>query len=169
MKRYLKAVTAAALAALAANPASTVTLLIRYDPITDTNPAFTFNIDSNPTAIEPDEFGFAAAITNGTGRYFGLGEPIFFYNDLNGGLFDDYYGPPIFTGSTQFPALLQSGTFAARFADDPNLTGTVTIGAIAAVAPEPATWALTLVGFGIVGSGLRGRRKAYSIRLRLRD
>ena len=29
----------------------------------------------------------------------------------------------------------------------------------AAAVPEPATWAMMLMGFGIVGAGLRGRRK----------
>jgi hypothetical protein len=33
--------------------------------------------------------------------------------------------------------------------------------------PEPATWAMMIIGFGFVGAAMRGRRKPVSIGSRL--
>ncbi len=61
----------------------------------------------------------------------------------------DTYNVKIFNAGG---ATLYSGTVSAV-----GQTGTVTFDAVAAV-PEPATWALMIAGFGLVGVGVRSRR-----------
>lgn len=68
---------------------------------------------------------------------------------------------PLFTGSVTNPTLLTSGTFQLA-----NLAGggetTLTITAITASVPEPATWAMLILGFvGMVGWA-RVKRKTMS-------
>ncbi|MBU3077103.1 PEPxxWA-CTERM sorting domain-containing protein [Sphingomonas sp. XMGL2] len=41
-----------------------------------------------------------------------------------------------------------------------NVELTMTATPLAAAVPEPATWLTMLAGFGLVGAGLRGRRRA---------
>lgn len=62
--------------------------------------------------------------------------------------------------------LVISGTagVANDGATDANFSGTITFGT--AAVPEPATWAMMLVGFGAVGFGMR-RRNARSSTVRL--
>lgn len=145
------------IAALAAVPVSAVTLHVKYEPITDTNEPFSFHIDSNPMPLENEEgAGFIAAITNGTGLYADLSSITFFSSD-EGGAFDSYYGPQLYIGSEQAPSLL-AGSFDILFEDLSDQTGTLTIGELAGAVPEPATWAMMLVGFGAVGTGLRRRK-----------
>jgi len=40
---------------------------------------------------------------------------------------------------------------------------TLTITEAAAAVPEPATWGLMLAGFGVVGAGLRSRRRSTTV------
>jgi hypothetical protein len=40
-----------------------------------------------------------------------------------------------------------------------NLSGTVTAASAAAAVPEPATWAMMLLGFGAIGVGMRSRKR----------
>jgi hypothetical protein len=54
--------------------------------------------------------------------------------------------------------------FVAFLGDPFEVSGTsdafvVTAGPVAAAVPEPATWALMILGFGLLGSGLAGRRR----------
>lgn len=172
MKRFQQVVATAtfAITALTANPAAAVTLLVQYSSTTGEVPPFTFNVDSNPTPIIFNSSFFRAPISNATGFFEGV-TVLNFYSANNGGLFDsfNFNGPQIYTGSTQAPSLFQSGQFAALLDDGDGLnpTGTVTISDISVVAgaaPEPATWAMMLVGFGVVGLGLRRRRQTTTLR-----
>jgi hypothetical protein len=66
--------------------------------------------------------------------------------------------PELLNGTTQ----LAAGTFTlnilGRNTDGPGtLGGTVTAGAV----PEPATWAMFLMGFGAVGYSMRSRKVGY--------
>ena len=161
MRRVKQAVAAGALAfaVLSASPASAVTLLIKYTPGTDTNGAFSFNVESEPVAIPTSDDSFVTAINNATGQYVGLTQLEFYSTNL-GGLFGNYFGAQIYSGPTSAPSIFQSGTFTALFDNDPNFEGTVSISAV----PEPATWAMMLVGFGAVGFALRRRRQTTTVR-----
>lgn len=161
MRRMKQAVAAGALAfaVLSANPASAVTLLVKYTPGTDTNGAFSFVVESQPLAIPTSADSFITAIGNSTGQYSGL-TSLEFYSSNVGGLFGNYFGAQIYSGSTSAPAIFQSGSFAALFDNNPNLAGTVTISAV----PEPATWAMMLIGFGAVGFVMRRRRQTTTVR-----
>jgi hypothetical protein len=44
-------------------------------------------------------------------------------------------------------------------------SGTLSIGGMAAAVPEPATWAMLLVGFGMVGAAARYRRRSVKVSL----
>lgn len=56
-------------------------------------------------------------------------------------------------------ALYSYGGGAEYYIDVASASDSVSFGAATAAVPEPATWALMLVGFGAVGSALRRRQK----------
>ena len=92
-----------------------------------------------------------------------VGTLVFYRDDLwNGGLCGssdglvcDLFvgiGPQVFSGTTLEPTFL-SGTYG--FAPGYRLT-------ISNAVPEPATWAMMIVGFGLVGLSARRRREAVA-------
>jgi hypothetical protein len=54
-------------------------------------------------------------------------------------------------------------THASYQVSDPTPLGQVRIGGVAAVVPEPATWAMMIVGFGGLGALLRRRRAQLAL------
>jgi len=83
-----------------------------------------------------------------------------FYDSANQGGFDDdegsYLGDALFTGDTAHPTF-KLGTFALdNFGSGASLTIS-SVGAVSPV-PEPATWAMMLIGVGAVGASARRRR-----------
>lgn len=127
-----------------------------------------FKLDSNPT---PDTSQALSHFTVWDVAGFpdaALGfADVTFYTATNGGGIgiEDFYGfqqllltdgPQLFSGTVAAPTLL-TGTFAlTQVEGGGKYTLTVTEQAAAAV-PEPATWAMMLAGFGMVGFGLRRR------------
>jgi len=80
-------------------------------------------------------------------------------------------GVPLFTIGTGTSLSLTSqaaGAFTSVFGA-PDLTGVnvgfARVNAVTAAVPEPATWGLMLLGFGVVGYGLRRRRSAGQLGL----
>jgi hypothetical protein len=69
----------------------------------------------------------------------------------------DLYGPQLFTGTTAAPTFTL-GSFEMTNAFGAPLA-TLTIAEASAGIPEPATWAMLIAGFGLVGTGLRRRRQ----------
>jgi hypothetical protein len=67
-------------------------------------------------------------------------------------------GPQLYTGPESSPTVL-TGTFALTSQFSPSRNYTLTITDLAAAVPEPASWALMLIGFGATGAALRSRRK----------
>lgn len=149
--------TALAVAAISATSANAATLLVSYAPVTDTLGSFSFNVDSNPTPISSSASSFAAAISNGVGQYAGRTSSFFFTLE-GGGLLDDYFGAQAFTGTTAAP-MIQTGTFAALYSNNPARAGVVTISNVAGAVPEPASWAMMLGGVGMMGFAMRRRPK----------
>lgn len=64
---------------------------------------------------------------------------------------------------------LNTLTFTGRLNPDGNrvgdglVTGSLTVAAVAAIVPEPATWALFILGFGTIGTTLRRRSGAVRV------
>ena len=72
-------------------------------------------------------------------------------------------GPQLYSGAEATPTFLTGTFLLTEFGGTGTYTLTISNPAAAAV-PEPATWAMMLAGFGMVGVGLR-RRSAVKTRL----
>lgn len=142
--------------------------------------SFTLDSDPTPSHVQVGEYP-AAVFTNVTGMYEGAAAifDLFFFNAEGGGGFQaTRYGPGpvtfispynqqptvIFSGSVEHPAFapgtylfdLDFGTGAVSdklVISDPSATPP------ASPVPEPATWALLVLGFGFIGGSLRFARK----------
>ena len=75
----------------------------------------------------------------------------------NSDLFADTRGPQVFSSDTTRP-VFASGSYIVA-AGNPGFTGgTLTIKAVAAAVPEPATWAMMVAGFSAIGFAMRRRK-----------
>jgi hypothetical protein len=165
--RTINVILAAALAVGSAMPA--VATLYRFD-VTDPDATlsgmpmspYTFYLDSDPTPDSFDEVSFTVSGLTYSHTYSDnvtLDTFTFFTADFLGGFQDlenVYEGAVLFTGTTEHPHF-KTGTFAI---DDFLVGGSVTItdlSAPPAAVPEPASWALMLGGFGLVGGAMRRR------------
>ena len=59
-------------------------------------------------------------------------------------------------GATGFPSTITGWTFE-------NSGGAITVPSVSGAVPEPATWAMMLLGFGAVGVSLRRRRRTKTL------
>lgn len=75
--------------------------------------------------------------------------------------FTQFGGPTVFTGSPSNPTFLL-GTF--NFGGIVSGNSTLTISRAVAAVPEPATWAMMLIGFGAVGFSVRRRGATMTVR-----
>ena len=133
----------------------------------------TFQLDSNPT---PTTFSSSTLIgdqiqfTNVAGIYNGVAgvATIGFGNGLAAALnvghaslgFTQFVGPALFSGTASAP-IFSPGTFSLT--SIVSGSSTLTISAVAAAVPEPATWAMMIFGFGAVGSMIRYRRRSTTV------
>jgi len=128
-----------------------------------------FFLDSSPT---PD----AALAGTGFGLFDQEGFPdawlgvadLYFWNAaIGGGMeIDDYYadlvlfstdGSQLYSGSEDAPTFL-TGTFAlTQYMGNGQYTLTISGGNDTGAVPEPATWAMMVGGFGLMGAALRRR------------
>lgn len=111
-----------------------------------TNVAGTFTGVSGSTNV-------ASSITFGTGAFGALGL------SATGFGFGSFAGPRLFNGSTTSP-IFNLGTFSLGQVMTGAGTGggrlTISEAPVSAV-PEPATWAMMILGFGMVGYSMRRR------------
>ena len=137
-----------------------------------------FTLDQSPTPAQVSPHSFAMNHVVGTF----LGTPSsdlnLFFNDsgdLNidnlidvGGILNVYTvffsgnTAPLFSNTTAIPKF-NLGTYSFHvFASQPNLGGdaTLTITSVTDAVPEPSTWMMMLVGFGLLGGAMRYGRKA---------
>ncbi len=159
MRKMRLGLAAVSLLALAAPAAALPYLFVVSDANATYNgtaidPTYSFYLDGSPTpdASVPDTYFIASTSynysINGVGQA-PLSDVATFFTDMNGfnTAFNLYTGPALFDGSTDAPTF-KTGTFA--FDDDVSVTVTAV--------PEPASWAMMIAGFGLVGAGLRSRR-----------
>jgi PEP-CTERM motif len=158
-----KAIIGASLAAaVLATGAHAGELLFSY---TETGPGaidFSFDQSSNPTPLA-DGLGFntQVPVSNWTGNIGPYSSIVWFSLSANG-MFDTpdgvfvVFGPQVYGGTEAAPTFAP-GVFPG--ADQTTgLNGVLTVTAV----PEPAGWALMLIGFGALGSVLRRRRIALA-------
>lgn len=166
LMRKLLALTLVSAAALAgSSPASAAEVLFEF-----TGPnAISFTVDQSPTPdlVQPSSFllqGVAVTVNGVTS----LAQITF---DISGGLGSGLFlfvgsGASTFSGGPSNPTFL-TGTrsiFGGPFPDAANYRLTISEVQSASV-PEPATWAMLLLGIGAVGFALR-RRKQMEVTLR---
>jgi hypothetical protein len=158
MSKVLIMATAAAAALGLAASAHAETLVFTY--VEDGGLDFSFDQSATPTPL-----GYAlgdytdVAISNFTGNV-GPYSSIVWYSAGASGQFNTpdnayvVFGPQVYSGPESAP-IFATGTYAG--ADQTNgLAGTLTITAV----PEPATWAMMILGLGMTGALLRRRNGA---------
>lgn len=151
---------------VAASPAYAAPLLFNFSGPSGTA---MFQLDSNSTPafsqtfIGSDQFSF----NNVAGTFGGLAgtaSTVSFGNGIFSSLsitatnlgFTQFNAPTLFTGSPSKPTFL-TGSFTLINPFFGN--GQLTISPVAAAVPEPATWAMMILGMGAVGFAMRRRHK----------
>ena len=133
-------------------------------------------IDSNPTpdAISPVSFslydveGNYSQIPGNTGPVNYLADFTFYDSSFDGGFYaTNFYdgndllttdGAQLFGGTVAAPTF-SSGNYTLTDFNDRSISYNLSIASAAMPAvPEPASWALMIVGFGAVGGAMRYRR-----------
>lgn len=133
----------------------------------------TFTLDSNPTPTtfssstlvgNQIQFSNVAGIYNGVAGVANIGFGTGLAAALNVGNaslgFTQFVGPALFSGTAAMP-IFSPGTFSLT--SIVSGSSTLTISAVAAAVPEPATWAMIIFGFGAVGSMIRYRRRSMTV------
>lgn len=154
--RFVIAAIATALMSTAANAA-----IYTFSFVPANSAAFSFSLSSSPT---PNlAFGNSFEITNVATQSAGAtynANYFFYIASAGGGLFDsrghDFSGDQLYTGTINAPTF-KLGNFALQSVDGSAVSLTIADAAAAAV-PEPASWAMMLTGFGVIG--FAWRRKA---------
>lgn len=159
-----------ALLALVPFPAEAATLL--FEVMGSQNVTFQLESDSTPDSFQsflgsdqivytdvPGTFdglsGVASSISFGTGLFAALdvtASGLEFFQYITGG--------PLFTGSTSAPVFVP-GVYQLGGAVSGDATLTISEGISAAPIPEPATWAVMILGFGMAGHALRRRTVTF--------
>jgi hypothetical protein len=131
----------------------------------DTNISFTVNTQPIPDAVFPDGFVIqnVGVILDGSGQVRDVG---FVRNLIGGGLILmgtdlNFAGPQLFSGTLSSPTLL-SGNFTLTGFNEPARTFSLSVAPAGAAVPEPQSWLMLLLGFGLIGGALRLSRRSGS-------
>ena len=135
---------------------------IPFTPFTITNGAFSYLITTS---------GSTTLATQGRCFLFGSGDQVL-QNGANTQC--QLFGPPaghadfwVFDGAVTLPTTvgLISGLYVAVFSGDVDVgsdfNATLDISGTATTVPEPASWALLVGGFTLIGTAMRRRNRAY--------
>ena len=160
-----KPILAAAALLLAAGHAQASAAQLLYTLTGDTNVSFTVDAQPVPDTVFPDGFvirnvdvtlnGLGQLRDVGVVRGLSGGGLIVLGSDLN------LAGPQLFSGSFPSPTLL-TGDFTLTGFNDPTRTFSLSVGAVGAAVPEPQSWLLMVLGFGLAGGALRTRRPSWA-------
>lgn len=143
-------------------PSTVLSTSIRYNgvPITYTLPNSTTPITENGMFTGPT----FQTLGNQGGFFFGrLNQATNFNNRIQ------IFGPQLFTGPTSAP-IFSTGVFdlsdiSRQRTTDPLIVNyRLTISEVTAAVPEPATWAMMIMGFGLIGGAMRSRQSKLSVR-----
>jgi hypothetical protein len=153
----------AALAALAA-PAAAVTYVFTLSDGLDGS--WELPASPVPDTVFPDAFRINSVTgTLGASPFTTFME--FYLASSGGGVCADFacslldlYGPQLFSGSTAAPTFVPGSYAMTDVFGNPVARLTIAEAGGGGVIPEPATWAMLIAGFGLVGAGLRRRREA---------
>jgi hypothetical protein len=114
-----------------------------------------------PVPIEYSSAGPYIVVANASGSFGSPTYVVFDSSSNNGGVdvtLPDYYkGPQIFSGSTSAP-IFAPGVFDLTGGTRANSSQTAVLTITAAAVPEAATWAMMLLGLGVVGAVARRRQ-----------
>ncbi|WP_426169194.1 PEPxxWA-CTERM sorting domain-containing protein [Sandarakinorhabdus sp. DWP1-3-1] len=128
--------------------------------------------NDRPVKNEADTTFFFAGGTNAFGGIFNLdpggrGQGLEFTLNLTGGGTEvagriQYEAPGFFgfTSTNSFDSVTWRGFDDINGSAETFNLDNAMFGSVSAAVPEPASWALMIVGFGIVGVGMRSRRQA---------
>lgn len=163
----LKILLAGAAALALSGPAGAATYLFNLTGSYTAN----FQISSSPLPSQTFPGTFVVANVAGSYQNAAGARDVFFYDAATGGAFglkntnNSRFtlvtdGPQLFTGPITAPTF-KVGTFAlTQFNGAGQYTLTVTnLDAPAPAVPEPATWAMMIGGFGLVGAASRRRAR----------
>lgn len=151
---------------VAASPAFAAPLLFDFSGPSGTA---VFQLDSNPTPdfsqtlIGSEQFSFSNVAGSfggvaGTASTISFGNGVFSSLSINAANlgFTQFNAPTLFTGPPVSPTFL-TGSFTVINPFFGN--GQLTISPVAAAVPEPATWAMMILGMGLIGFAMRRRQK----------
>jgi hypothetical protein len=167
MTRYIAAALLAGTSV--ATPASAAPLLFDFvanDP--SWNVSFTLDSAPMPTEANPVVFRIADVQVN-TIDGVQLAE-ISFYTAANLGGFSAYWdnnmladttGMQLYTGKTSSPAFAPGSYSLTGYTNETG--GTLNIRSVNAAVPEPATWALMILGMGAIGVTMRRQKVTTTV------
>jgi hypothetical protein len=136
--------------------ASAQTVTVKFDHFANNYGGQVFSGNGlDPFAGQPVQFALVDLIPGATGAFSTAGQIQSFYSGADGGA-----NPNPWT-SYSFNVNLGAGTYAIRFAQADNqlfFTQGVDNVSVSGAIPEPASWAMLIAGFGLVGAAGRRRR-----------
>lgn len=162
---------AATALALCSTSATAAEFLFDFKGV-DTSKDASFTLDSEPDPSSAGNGRFTFKKVEVTTPKSTSKQTINFYTSQYGGGFNfnnsgkfDAYGPQLFSGTIADPTF-HTGVYTMTKSFNGVVLGTLTVSAMSAV-PEPATWAMILLGFAFTGSMMRkGRKQQKDARFR---
>lgn len=164
MKHSVAFLAAAAASFAVASPASAATLLYQLSG----DYTASWQLDSNPIPdVSSSGVNFTIWDVEGfPDAIFGVADITFWHADELGGFtIEDFYigsilaealGPQLYSGPESSPTML-TGTFQLTGVNGESYT--LNVSTVGGVVPEPATWAMMVLGFGVLGGAMRGARR----------
>jgi hypothetical protein len=112
-------------------------------------------------------FGFTISGVNGTLNGFNQSFDLSFYDPSIGGGFDldpglSLAGPQLYSGPSSSPTFL-TGNFNLTNYPGQDGSYSLSISSVGGAVPEPATWAMMLLGFGFVGGAMRTAKRRQKV------